>query len=367
MSRDVSDLFLAAVAGSNTPVVTMDIYVGGEVIREGVSPVGGYIDFDSTRDVEATLVDVALIDDESDGSSLSEVIHAVGTQVNVKAGFDIAGSIETVSMGWYDVEETDTAVDWLSVDWNPTAIKGQSLVTLSGADLMSVVAKSDFLIPTQPVPGADAWATIAGLCAGIVSVLDPQFAAKTIPATGLTFEWSRLAAVKAIAKLWDAVPVMTELGQLTLVTEASGDVISSFGMNINIAGWKDLTSSADLHNGVTFIGKDVNDAQLIGIATEQSGIARWDGPFGRRPLQAASDLMTTQAMVDTAAVTRLATEIAGRSVVQTVDALWNPSIELRDKPELVLPDQTVTSKVLGYSLPLTGGAMQVTLRRPLVL
>jgi hypothetical protein len=366
VSRPVTPEFLAAVLGSNSPIVTLDIVVGGEVIREGLTPVSGGLDFDSTRDVESTLT-VAVVDDESRGSKLSEVIHSVGTQVNVKAGFDLAGVVETVSMGWFDVENTDTDVEWLTVDWAPAPIKGRSLVTIDGLDLMSVVAKSDFLVPTQPVPGADAWGTIAGLCAGIVSVLDPQFVAKTIPATGLTFEWSRLGAIKAIAKLWDAVPVMTELGQLTLVTDASGDVIPSFGMNINIAGWKDLTSSADLHNGVTFIGKDVNDAQLIGIATEQAGLARWDGPFGRRPLQASSDLMTTQGMVDAAARTRLATEIAGRAVVQTVDALWNPSIELRDKPQLVLPDQTVTSRVLGYSLPLTGGAMQVTLRRPMVL
>ena len=76
--------------------------------------------------------------------------------------------------------------------------------------------------------------------------------------------------------------------------------------------------------------------------------------------------MTTQAMVDEAAQTGLANEIRSRSVTQSVNALWNPAVELRDRPKLILPDSEVDSTVIGYSLPLTGGAMSVTLRLPMI-
>jgi hypothetical protein len=93
----------------------------------------------------------------------------------------------------------------------------------------------------------------------------------------------------------------------------------------------------------------------------------WGGNYGYRPLRASSDLMSTQAMVDAAAATRLQTEIKSRAVTQTVDALWHPGVELRDRPNLVLPDRTVATEVLGMTLPLTKGAMSVTLRLPVTL
>lgn len=363
--RDVSDAFLAAVQGSNSPVVTADIWLGGEIVREDIRIAGGQVEFDSTRDVEGRL-SITLVDEQEGGSRLADVIHAIGMRVNVRAGFDMAGEIETVSMGWFDVYDTEAVDAWEWFDWHDGAVKTSSVVHVQAWDLLSVVAASPFLKPTQPTAGADAWATIEDLCLGVVQVNDPEFEAKTIPA-GLVFEWERLDAIKQIARLWDAFPIVDDNGQLTLATDDSGDTIADFGVRINISAWKSKSNSADLHNGVTFIGKSPEGVELVGTATESDGLARWGGQFGYRPMRAASDLMTTQAMVDAAAATRLATEIAARAVTQTCDALWNPAIELRDKTTLVLPDRSVESKILGYSLPLAGGPMQVTLRLPVTL
>jgi hypothetical protein len=364
--RDVSDGFLAAVLGSNEPVVSANVFLGGELVRESIRVAGGQVEFDSTRDVEAHL-SIQLVDEESAGSRLAEVIHAIGMQVNVRAGFDLAGTVETVSLGWFDVYDAVSVDAWEWFDWRADAVKTSSVVSVEALDLMGVVAASPFLKPQQPTTGADAWATIQDLCVGVVSSLDPGFAAKSIPA-GVVFEWDRLDAIRQIAKLWDAFPVMTPDGQLTLATEDSGDVIDDFGVRLNVASWQDRSNSQNLHNGVTFLGKDpATGAELIGTAVESDGLARWGGDFGQRPLRAASDLMTTQAMVDAAAATRLATEIASRAVVQSADALWNPAIELRDRPLLKLPDRDVDSKILGYVLPLLGGPMKVTLRLPVTL
>lgn len=364
--REVSDQFLAAVLGSNEPVVEAHVFLGGEIKRENARIAAGQVEFDSGRDVEAHL-SLTLFDDESEGSRLSQVIHAIGMRVNVRAGFNMAGTVETVSLGWYDIYDVQSVDAWEWFDWRDDAVKTSSVVTLEALDLMSVVATSPFLRPVQPTAGGDAWATIQDLCAGIVSTLDPGFTAKTIPA-GIVFDWDRLDAIKQVAKLWDAFPVMTPNGQLTLATEDSGDTIDDFGVRVNLASWKSRSNSQSLHNGVTFLGKDpTTGADLIGTATEASGPARWGGDFGFRPVRAASELMSTQAMVDAAALTRLETEIRSRAVSQTADALWNPAVELRDKPTLVLPDQSVDSKVLGYTLPLTGGPMSVTLRLPMTL
>lgn len=364
--RDVSAAFLAAVDGSNTPVVTVDIWHGGEIVRQGLRPAGGLGEWDASRDVEGRL-DLVVMDPESTGSRLSETIHAIGMRANVRAGFEMAGTIETVSMGWFDLYDVHHTEAWEWFEWTDQAVKTSDLVTIQGLDFLSVVSASPFLEPTQPTAGADAWATIEELCLGIIQTNDPGLPSKTIPG-GIVFEWDRLDAIKQIAKLWDAKVVVDSNGQLTLVTASSGDAIADFGVKINIAQWKSQSNSANLHNGVTFLGKDpVTGAELVGTATESDGLARWGGEFGYRPLRAASDLMSTQAAVDAAAQTRLATEIASRAVTQTCDALWHPGIELRDKPKLVLPDRDVQSEILGYSLPLAGGAMSVTLRLPVVL
>lgn len=366
--REVSDLFKAAVLGSNSPVVTADVWLGGDVIRANIPIAGGQVEFDSTRDVEGRL-SIVLVDAVSEGSALSQVIHAIGMRVNVRAGFDLAGNTETVSMGWYDINSVDTVSAWSWFDWREDAIKTTDVVTIEALDLSSVVVGSPFLRPQQPTAGADAWATIADLCTGIVSVLDPGFPSMTIPAS-IVFEWDRFAAIKQIAALWGAVkPVMTPEGQLTLAyISDAGDVIDDFGVRINIASWQDSSNSADLHNGVTFIGQTPDGQEIVGVATEQSGLAAWGGNFGYRPLrEGPNSLMTTQAMVDQAAQTRLQTEIRSRAVTQTVDALWNPAVEVRDQPHLILPDREVDSQVLGCSLPLLGGPMQVTLRLPVTL
>lgn len=364
--RDVSDLFLAAVQGSNQPVVTADVFLGGELKRERPQIAAGQIEFDSSRDTEAHL-SITLMDEDSDGSRLSQIIHAIGMRVNVRAGFDLAGTVETVSLGWYDIYDAQAVDAWEWYDWREDAVKVSSVVTIEALDLMSVVATSPFLRPTQPTAGGDAWACIQDLCAGIVSTLDPGFETKTIPA-GIVFEWDRLDAIKQVARLWDAFPVMNPNGQLTLATENSGEAISDFGVRLNLAAWRSRSNSQNLHNGVTFLGRDPETgAELIGTATESDGPAAWGGHFGFRPMRAASDLMTTQAMVDAAAITRLQTEIDSRAVTQSADALWNPAVELRDRLTLRLPDIPVSSKVLGYTLPLTGGPMSVTLRLPMTL
>ncbi|WP_193510489.1 hypothetical protein [Cryobacterium sp. BB736] len=366
--RDVSDAFLEAVAGSNSPVVTCDVWLDGEVIRSGLRPVGGTVEFDMFRDVEARLSSLTLVDEESDGSRLSQTIHALGTQVNVRAGFDIAGTEETVSLGWFDVHDVVRQESWSWFDWSDEAQKTSDVATLEGLDLMGVVARSQFLTPPPQTTGADAWATIADLCAGVVSVLDPGLPARTIPES-LVFQWDRLETIKQIAALWGAKPVMTPDNQLTLVTDESGDVIADFGLRINLADWESRSNSENIRNGVTFVGKDgATGLDLIGTATESDGPARWGGPLGFRPLRAASDLMDTQAKVDAAAKTRLETEIRSRAVVQEVSALWHPGIELRDKPRLVLPDRTEDdAMIVGYRLPLTGGSMSVSLGLPVIL
>lgn len=357
--RDVSAQFLQAVQGSNSPVVWADVWRGGEVIREHARIAGGSVQFDASRAVEGSVTGLAIVDEDLDATP----INAFGDRVNVRAGFDLEGSVETVSMGWFDITDVDTVEAWSWFDWAEDAQLTSRVLTIEGVDGMGVVAESDFIAPQQPSAGADAWATIAGLCVGVVSVLDPGFAAKTVP-EGLVFDLSRLGAIKAVAKAWNAFPVMTPNGQLTLATEDGGDTIEAFGARINIDWWQKQSSSRGLRNGVAFSGKDPSGNELVGYATEDTGLLRWGGLYGMRPARASSDLMTTQAMVDAAAATYLETIINRRSVVQSVSALWNPAIELRDRASLDLPDGSVDAVVAGYTLPLLGGAMSVDLRLP---
>jgi len=362
--RDVSERFLSAVQGSNAPRVTANIWLDGRVVREGVRIVGGSVPSSAAGIVESSLT---LQFAETVSAETAEEIHAYGMEVNVLAGFDLEGSEELVSMGWFEIREVTVEDNWVWPSWldslpedEQKALKASTVYSVMAEDRMSIVAESEFLAPLQPATGAGAWATIASLCAGIVSVLDPGFTAKTLPA-GLIFEWSRLEAIKQIAKLWDgAYPVITSDGQLTLTTDTSGDAVDNFGSRINIGNWVKAFDSRGLKNAVTFLGRTPEGKDIIGYATEASGLLKYGGPFGFRPTRQSSDLMDTQAKVDAAAATALATMISRRTVSQELTALWNPALELRDHNLLMLPDEQWTARITGYTLPLLGGAMSLT-------
>lgn len=366
--RDVSADFLAAVGGSNSPVFWADVWYGSDIIREGVEIAGGQVSWDSANAVEDRC-SLTLVDIQSSGSRLRDIIHAYGCRVNVRAGFDLPSGAETVSLGWFDITDTDAVEEWRWFDWRAEAAKISEVVKVEADGLLSVVARSDLFGPYQPPAGADAWATIQDLCLDVVSVLDPGFTSKALPSgdSAIVFDTDRLAAIRQVANLWGAIPVITEDGQLTLVMPGEGPETDPYGLNINVELWRNQTASADLYNGVAFKGKSPAGVDLWGYATEDSGPLFWGGPFGRRPLRAASDLMTTQAMVNDAATTRLTTMRRARSAVQTVKALWNPAQELRDRPVLQLPDREVQSEVAAITLPFGGGPMDVTLRLPLLL
>ena len=362
--RDVSERFLSAVQGSNAPRVTANIWLDGRVVREGVRVVGGHVSSSASGIVESS---VSLQFAETVSVELGDPVHAYGMQVNVLAGFDLEGSEELVSVGWFEIKEVTVADNWVWPAWlnqlptdEQSALKMSTVYSLEGQDFMSVVAESEFLAPLQPKPAADAWTTINELCAGIVSVLDPQFEAKSLPA-GLIFEWSRLEAIKQIAKLWDgAYPVITSDGQLTLTTDSLGDTVADFGAGLNIEQWTMAFDSRGLKNAVTFMGRTPAGEDLLGYAVEDAGALRYGGPFGFRPTRQSSDLMDTQAKVDAAAATALQTMISRRTVSQDLSALWNPALELRDRNRLVLPDESWTARVTGFRLPLLGGPMGLT-------
>jgi hypothetical protein len=372
--RDVSSEFLSAAAGSNTPLVSADVWLGPDVIREAVFVVGGRVEWNAENAVEG-LATLTLLDTKVEGSRLSDIIHSYGCRLNLRAGFSLSTEDELVSLGWFDIVSTDAVEDWRWYDWRDEAVKLSEVVHVRAEGLMSLVAGSELFAPTQPTPGSDAWAAIVALCLDIVSTQDPDLAAKALPtgASAVVFDKDRLQPIQQIAALWDAKPVITDEGQLTLAVAGAGPEVDGYGYDVNIESWRNQTSKANLWNGVAFHGRSPAGLELVGYATEESGPLAWGGPFGRRPRHERSDLMTTQAMVDEAAVTTLARLKSERSATQTVQALWNPAQQIRDRPTLAIPGRDpVESEIVAIVLPFGtppngGGPMSVTLKLPLLL
>jgi hypothetical protein len=372
--REVSAEFSAAVKGSNRPLVVADVWLGSEVLRDSVLVIGGNVEWNAENAVEESLT-ITLLDTKSQGSRLRDIIHAYGCRLNLRAGFDLTNDEELVSLGWFDIVTTDAVENWRWYDWQTEAVKLSEVVQIRADGLMSLVAGSELFAPTQPVPGSDAWAAIASLCLDIISTNDPELAAKALPtgASAVVFDNDRLKPIQQIAALWDAKPVVTDEGQLTLVLPDSGPEVDGYGYDVNIEQWRNQTSKTSLRNAVAFHGRSPAGLELVGYAKEESGPLAWAGPFGRRPLHERSDLMTTQAMVDDAAVTSLARMKRERSARQTVQALWNPAQQIRDRPMLTVPGRDpVESEIVQIVLPVGappngGGPMSVTLRLPLLL
>lgn len=153
--QDVSSDFLKLVKGSNSPVYTADIWYDGELIHENVRIESSSVKFDAAQGVRAT-VDLTLSDPDNSmvPTSQSSALAPFGGEVNIRAGFTWNGQTETVSLGWFDIQETTIQEAYKTItlqDGSTKRVPAGALITVSGADFMQRIIDYKFLSPDVAV------------------------------------------------------------------------------------------------------------------------------------------------------------------------------------------------------------------------
>jgi hypothetical protein len=371
--QTVSSNFLAAVQGSTRPVFYADLWKDNNLVAT-LPLESGEASFDANSDIQGAIkLTVADADGTLTPTSMGSPLTPFGSVINVRAGFKVGAAEELVSLGWFIVWDMEIEEAWKSYTdstGSTTLIRNGSRITLTGRDLMQKVADYKFLVPTAPTQGT-AWAEIVLLVSDVVGTETPSWAGfsdVSIPST-LTYGEDRLEAVKALAAVFGAEPVMTPTGKLTLRLLNPGQVSSNtaptFGWNINVSKYRKSLSREDVFNIVVARGKNTQQLNVVAYSIQTDGPTSFYGSFGPRPVFYDTDLLNTVASIQAYADAQLST--IGQRNTQTVPitALPNPAIELGDYATLTIQGSPspVSCRVVGFTYK-SRGEMDVVLSMP---
>jgi len=370
--QTVSSNFLAAVQGSNTPVYYADLWKNGTFVTR--LPIeSANVAADANSDVQFTgQVVVADADGTLTPTSMGDSLTPFGATVNILAGFNHSGGIETVSMGWFLIWDMDIEEAWSSMtdslSGTTTLVRKGSRITLNLRDLTQKIKDYKFLAPSQPTQSS-AWAEIVYLVGDVIQTQDPGFTPVSIPAN-LTYGEDRFEAVKALAALHLAEPFITPDGRLTLrllnPAQDSTNTAPTFGWTINLVQYKKTLTRDGVYNVVVGRGKDATTSNsLVAYSIKSDGPTSFYGDFGPRAVFYANDLLSSQAAVQAFADSQLNAIASQNTQTVPVKALPNPAIQLGDYASLSVQGSStpVLCRVIGYNYP-SEGEMDVTLSMP---
>lgn len=352
----VSQAFMDALSGSVEPVCSADVYYDGEMIEQGLPITGGQVSFDAAATVRGTC---QLIVNDPDGRLAPKLradpLAPYGQEINIRAGLQVSGAPETVSLGWYRIQQATPSESWRWLGKEALPVASGASIPIEGRDRGSKLVDYPFMTPEQPV-ATTVWAEVVRLTAGLVPVSDPGFDAD-IPAGSIVYSTDRWEAIVTLAKLCSAHPVITPDGALTLVLDAPGPVVWKLdsGPEATIGGFEPTLSRTGLRNAVNVQGVDALGNPITVILTQETGPLRWGGPFGCVPAEQVVDpMLTTLAAVTARAKWMLARAIRGGSQSLDIPTVLNYALELEDMVEVNLPNRKGTVPVTKLTMPMRG-------------
>ena len=376
--QTVSSNFLAAVQGSTTPVFTADLWKDGTFIAS-LPLESASVAFDANNNVQGSC---SLVVADADGSltptSTGSPFTPFGASVNIRAGFQIGTSVETVSLGWFLIWDMEIEEAWATMTdsfSNSTLVRKGSRITASGRDFMQKIVDYKFLAPTAPTKST-VWAEIQYLVGDVVQTITPSYsgyADVALANQNITYGEDRMEAVKALAGLLQAEPVMTVNGQLTLKpinpVQSAANTAPTFGFNINTTEYKKTLTRDGVYNVVVAQGKGTDSTNLVAYAVQDAGAYSFYGAMGPRPVFYSSDLLTTSGAVQAWATSLLSTTTTQNTQTVPIKALPNPAIELGDYVSFTMQGTSamqgvsVTARIVAFTYS-SEGEMDVTISLP---
>lgn len=255
-----------------------------------------------------------------------------GQEIVLERTVTVGQKVWPIPMGRFRIVEVPSAKDYFRLYPSQLGVVGWS-AELKVSDRFEQIEADDFLKDEGPVPGNSVWDEIRRLSPiPIVQSLTDR----SVPA-GVAYK-SRFDAISELMDSIGGEPHMTRQGALTArlkdawlkattpVFKITGVIDMDDSMSNNFFNQVQVTSSIG--------GNDLVAFRQITDPTNPLSVTR---PIGGRTYKMSSPLLDTQAKVNAAADTLLASVSSRQSKTTTIECLPQPHIELGDYGQVTDP------------------------------
>lgn len=359
--RAASARFAEAVLGSHRIVTRLEVWRGPDMLLDDVPTAEGEVTVDGENQIPGEL---AITVPAGEGRYLVprdpfDPLAPFGQRIHVAHGIRyLDDTDELLDLGWWQIESAD-----------PDYLAGGLRVT--ARPLEQILEDARLMQPRQPPPGATFMSeleTLVGPRLPVAEDLPAGVTNRAIPA-GRLWEGNRLEALSTLAAAWPARLRVDNQGVLRVLAPADElprtvVLTLSTGEQGVVARWDAPTSRAEIYNAVFARGEEESaDARAVAGYAYDSDPASptfYGGPFGERPMEYASPLLTTTAAASKAARTLLARRLR-RTRTVTVELAPDPRIELDDYVRVETPEVRGVGRVASIRTPLGPGTMTLGL------
>jgi Putative Ig domain len=375
--RSTDAALFATLLQGHQVLVYADAWYNGELAAPGLRIKDGSIEFDLGSDVQGVL-HLTVEDPTGDLVALKDddPLAVYGQEIQIRYAVSSSGAAaetDPIGLGWYRIQTNETNETWLNTGDARGVVRAGAEIILEGLDRVSILEDARLLTLAQPAAGATCLGEIARLTndlvplgvigAGIVDVAVPR---------SVVYTEDRVAAIRDLANALGAMIRVNGDGALDIrkPTVAGADSVwfietASAGVVGSLSSYRSVMTRDGVVNAVVAQGETGTDhapVQAIAYDMDPGSPTVWDGPYGEVPAFFSSPLLTTTAMAQAAATTRLDSYRRGRDRTFVLDIIPNPLLELDDPVFVQLPDRYFIGRIVKISLPLTPGPAKVTVR-----
>ncbi|QGJ88140.1 minor tail protein [Arthrobacter phage Edmundo] len=335
--RQLPEGMAEALAGSSVGArIQFNVWYNGDLIAGDV-PVGAWsADWDSTQQIVATTSATVL---DEDGTltpwAVDDALGVAGPMLQTQL---VVGDT-SINVGFQRITESEPEETWRIVGGRLIWVPGAATIPVTAQDLTVMASGSRFMAPERVPLNATVFSEVRRLLRGITDVIiAPTLVDRSVPRT-LVYKEDRMDAIEDLIKGIDGAHRMAGGGQFeiydpsveTSVFEIRG---GDEGQLINL---KRKLSIEGLYNAVISQNTLDGGQEIQGVAVEDSGPLRLDGPHGRWPTFRSAPFAETQDAINRDAKTALANRVKSRTVVLPLRTTLNPAIEVGDWVTARLP------------------------------
>lgn len=314
----------------------VDSFYNGVSVFEDIPVIDGYLEIDTSRAVpDVVQLSIPLVDMGYNFDPSNDDLHPLGAngqRLRIEAGIEVKKDaegepeIEWFQLGWFVIEQS---------------IPQESTVEVQAAGLLYLVQEARLINPLQPTGTIQA--ALQDVVEPAVNVqFDPVLVDRAVP-SGMNFDEDRLGAFISIVAGYPAMWRMQDDGDvyvyepfdpsdvvLELTDQVGGTVITAKGSS----------TRENAYNAVVARGTTSDGGATQGVAYDYSGPKAYEGPFNPLPVPYFFDspLLTTNALAQKAAETRLKTIKRQTGREFAVEMVPNPTLEIGDLVSITTAD-----------------------------
>lgn len=352
--RVASDDLAAVLAGSFTTRLIVDSFYGAERTRSDL-PAGSWsLKWDSEAAIKSAGSLTIIYTPEVAGSltprQFTDILAPFGQELNLLLEVSAGEFSETVQLGHYRIVAVPDARDSHANRLGETITVGSTVtVTLQSREV--AVQRSGFRSEQSPPSLGSCWAEMQRLTGMQVLRSVPD---RVIPATTvyLAEQGGRLKAVQALAEVLGGVAYVTPDGVLSVLPNASGDVVAELvlGEDGTILDVAHSMESEGVFNEVVGNFESEDRTPIYSVAAVTDGPLAVTGPYGRYTRYYSSPFVKTQAQADSAVAAILSQVSSAQTYRVPVKCIIDPRIEDGDVVSVQRPGgRLLVGRVVNHS------------------